>query len=48
MKLLWSEECDEFYKGEIKTEIIEEVHKELMIELPSSYFELMTKEMAFY
>ncbi|MCM3595613.1 SMI1/KNR4 family protein [Metabacillus idriensis] len=47
MNLLWAEEFDEFYKGDIKKEMIEKVQKELKIELPSSYIKLMTKRNGF-
>lgn len=46
--VLWDEEFDNYYLGEIDLEMLETVQKELNIVLPISYVDLMKKRNGFY
>lgn len=48
LEVLWAEELDEYYKGEIGSEIVENIQKELNVDLPDSYIQLMMQRNGFY
>jgi len=45
---LWEEELDEYFKGEFDSVIVENIQKELKMDLPESYIHLMRKRNGFY
>ncbi|MEK5101159.1 SMI1/KNR4 family protein [Cytobacillus sp. FSL M8-0252] len=48
VEILWAEELDEYYKGEVDSELVENIQKELNMDLPDSYIQLMKKRNGFY
>jgi hypothetical protein len=45
---LWEEETDDFYKGVVDLETLERFQKEIKLDLPKSYINLLTKRNGFY
>ncbi|SOC15597.1 SUKH superfamily protein [Ureibacillus xyleni] len=45
---LWEEELDEYYQGEIDLQSLENLQKELKVELPNFYIQLLKKRNGFY
>jgi hypothetical protein len=45
---LSEKELDEYYKGEVNLELLENIQKELNVDLPDSYIQLMKKRNGFY